>query len=204
MVIKKFIFAPDGHYGYPESIQDQTTPWKRGELVEAYTDASYGPYMMNGGGDTEQLYNDYGDFTVYHNFYIMMCNPEISPDDILGPNFDADDVSSAHSNFMKDASETDGVSFIISIGKISEVVINKSNTVDKQIDLHEIDKIVAGHIIKEYRNKNIKAGLLYQDIVPLLPGIEKILASELSDEEMNGLKNTGKGGSLLRRFGLDD
>ncbi len=46
MEIKKFIFVPDGHYGYPEST-DGDTPYDYNTLVEEYCGSGYSAWNQD-------------------------------------------------------------------------------------------------------------------------------------------------------------
>jgi hypothetical protein len=229
MEINKFIFAPDGHYGYPTSEEGET-PKDRRELLEEYCDSNYSAWNQGiwesfgeepdeDDYETEEeyqeayeeweeskedekgdCYNEYGNYDVFHNAYSMLSEG-VDPDDILNSVFDYDGTS-CHDDFMQKAANTEGVVYVISIGYSNEIAI-AGNVYPLSESSGEVSEILSNTIVKEYRNKNPKAGVMYKDIKSNIPGIEEKVISMLSPEEYDDLNNMGKGGSMLRRFGVD-
>lgn len=227
MELKKFILIPDGHYGYPESVQGDT-PRSHSELVKMYREAGYSGYNM-GDGDSEEpdsddyeteeeyqaamkewneennsnaewIFNDYGNFDVFHNAYSMLCDPSVKPDDILESIFDYDSTS-CHEDFMIEASKQEGVAYIMSSGHDDDIAIS-GEIFGTSESGGEAPKIISDVIVREYKEKNPQIGIIYSDVLKEMPEIEDIISSILSPEDMANLKNLGSGGSLLRTFGF--
>jgi hypothetical protein len=227
MEIKKFIFVPDGHYGYPEST-DGDTPYDYNTLVEEYCGSGYsawnqGDFDLDEEPDSddfetseeydeayaeweesqksykEDCYDEYGSFDVFRNSYEMVANPDIGPDDILNSVFDYDGTS-CHDDFMQEAANTKGVVYVISRGSDDEIAI-AGQVYPFNSDSQELSDVLSDNIVKEYRDKNPKAGVIYKDIKSNIQGVEEKVISMLSPEEYDDLNNMGKGGSMLRRFG---
>lgn len=227
MELKKFIFIPDGHYGYPESVQGDT-PRSHPELVKMYREAGYSGYNMGDGdsaepdsddyeteeeykaameewdeennSNAEWMFDEYGNFDVFHNAYTMLCEPSVSPDDILGYFFEGDKTS-CHEDFMIEASEDEDVIYIMSIGNENQIAV-KGNLYELGENNGDLLGILSNTIVKLYNEKNPKVGIIYSDLLKGIPEIDDILSSMLSPEDMANLKNLGSGGSLLRTFGF--
>jgi hypothetical protein len=226
MIIKKFIFLPDGHYGYPESVEGDT-PRSYSQLVKMYREAGYSGYNM-GDGDSEEpdrddyetdeeyqaamveweeennanaewMFDDYGNFDVFHNAYTMLCEPSVDPDDILNLFFEGDGTS-CHEDFMIEASQLDEVSYIISEGNRNQISMDG--------DLYEIGDVgddlletLSNTIVKVYKERNPHAGILYIDLLKVYPELDEILLAKLTPEEYDELTRSGKGGAMMRAFG---
>lgn len=230
MEIKKFIFVPDGHYGYPIT-EDGDTPYDYDTLVKEYCGSDYsawnqGDYDVDEEPDEddyetseeydeayadweesqksskEDCYNEWGSFDVFRNSYEMLANPDIDPNDILNEVFDYDGTS-CHNYFMRKAVETEGVVYVISRGSDDEIAIaGKIYLLNS--DSQEISEILADTIVNEYRiNKSVKAGVIYKYITDNIPGVKERVTAKLSPEEMLDIEDIGKGGSTLRNFGFD-
>ena len=229
MEIKKFIFVPDGHYGYPEST-DGHTPYDYNTLVEKYCDSwysawtqgdfdvdeepdsddyetseeydeAYAEWEESQKSNKEDCYDEYGSFDVFRNSYEMVANPDIGPDDILNSVFDYEGTS-CHDDFMQKAAVTEGVVYVISRGSDDEIAI-AGQVYPLISDAQELSEILSDTIVKEYRNKNSKAGVMYKDITSSISGVDDKVREKLSPEEYEDLVRAGKGGSMLRRFGID-
>ncbi len=80
MEIKKFIFVPDGHYGYPEST-DGDTPYDYNTLVEEYCGSGYSAWNQGDFDvDEEPDEDDYETSEEYDENlnYIIIINNEYS------------------------------------------------------------------------------------------------------------------------------
>jgi len=227
MVIKKFIFLLDGHYGYPESVQGDT-PRSYSELIKMYREAGYSGYNM-GDGDSEEpdsddyeteeeyqaameeweeennsnaesMFDDYGNFDVFHNAYTMLCDPSVKPDDVLERIFDYDSKK-CHENFMIEASKDEGVIYIMSIGDENQIAM-KGNLYELGENNGDLLEILSNTIVKLYKDGNSHAGILYLDLLKVYPELDEILLTKLTAEEYDDLRRGGKGGTMLRRFGV--
>jgi hypothetical protein len=227
MVIKKFIFLLDGHYGYPESVEGDT-PRSYSQLVKMYREAGYSGYNM-GDGDSEEpdrddyetdeeyqaameewdeennsnaewMFDEYGNFDVFHNAYTMLCEPSVKPDDILGRFFEGDGTS-CHEDFMIEASEYEGVVYIMSIGDENQIAMS-GNLYELGENNGDLLELISNTIVKLYKEKNSHAGILYLDLLKYYPELDEILLTKLTAEEYDDLRRGGKGGSMLRRFGI--
>jgi hypothetical protein len=226
MIIKKFIFLPDGHYGYPESVEDDT-PRSYSQLLKMYREAGYSGYNM-GDGDSEEpdpddyktdeeyraamvewnkennsnaawMFDDYGNFDVFHNAYTMLCDPSVKPDDLLENIFDYDSTS-CHEDFMIDASEQEGVTYIMSVGNKDQIAMN-GNLYELGENSDDLLELISNTIVKLYREGNPHAGVLYLDLLKVYPELDEILLTKLTPEEYEDLARSGKGGAMMRDFG---
>lgn len=229
MKIKKFIFVPDGHYGYPETT-DGDEPLDHNTLVAYYCDSGYSAWNMgdydNGEkpdeddyetseeydeayaeweelqeDSKEDCYAEWGSFDVFRNSYEMAANHDIDPYDIFGRGFDYEGTS-CHDDFMQAAAETEGVFYVISRGSEDEIAIG-GQVYPLNSDAQEISEILSDTIVNEYRNGNIKAGVMYKNITDIIPGVKEMISAKLSPEEMMDIENLGKGGLTLGNFGFD-
>ena len=101
---------------------------------------------------------------------------------------------------MEEAANTEGVVYVISRGSDDEIAIG-GQVYPLNSDSQELSDVLSDTIVKEYRDKNPKAGVMYKDIKSNIQGVEEKVISMLSPEEYDDLNNMGKGGSMLRRFG---
>jgi hypothetical protein len=229
MEIKKFIFVPDGHYGYPEStggeepldydtlVEDYCgsgySAWNQGdfdldeepdsddfETSEEY-DEAYAEWEESQKSYKEDCYDEYGSFDVFGNSYEMLANTDVDPDRILDRVFDYEGTS-CHDDFMQEAAVTEGVVYVISRGSDDEIAV-AGQVYPLDSTSQELSDMLSDTIVKEYRNKNPKAGVMYKDISSSIPGVYDKVREKLSPEEYDDLVRAGKGGSMLRRFGID-
>lgn len=230
MKIKKFIFVPDGHYGYPESTNGEE-PLDYDTLVEDYCESGYsawhmGDYDVDEAPDEddyetseeydeayadweksqksskEDCYDEWGSFDVFRNSYEMLANPGIDPDDILNRVFDYEGTS-CHDDFMQAAIETEGVVYVISRGSDNEIAI-AGQIYPLDSTSQELSDVLSDTIVKGYRDKNPKTGvMMYKDTSSSISGVDDKVRAKLSPEEYDDLVRAGKGGSMLRRFGID-
>lgn len=231
MEIKKFIFIPDGHYGYPQTI-DGDTPRDYHTLVEEYCDSPYSAWGMGeyhesepeeDDYETEEEYNEayaeweenqesnkvdcydeWGSYDVFGNSYEMLSDG-VDPEDIFLTFFNYDGTS-CHDDFMREAAETEGVIFVISKGNENQIAMS-----GKVYDLESVGNLegegiavfLSDVIVDEFRKKNVKAGLIYKGVLKSIPEVREMVASKITPEEMIRLENLSKGGSALRKFGFD-
>jgi len=170
------------------------------ETSEEY-DEAYAEWEESQKSNKEDCYDEYGSYDVFTNSYEMLANPGIGPDDILNSVFDYEGTS-CHDDFMQKAAVTEGVVYVISRGSGDEIAI-AGQVYPLSSDAQEISEILSDTIVKEYRNKNPKAGVIYKDISSLISGVDDKVRAKLSPEEYDDLNRAGKGGSMLRRFGID-
>lgn len=229
METKKFIFVPDGHYGYPIT-EDGDTPYDYDTLVKEYCgsfysawnqgdfdvdeepdaddyetseeyDEAYAEWEESQSSNKEYCYAEYGSFDVFRNSYEMLANPDIDPNDILNEVFDYSGTS-CHDDFMQEAAVTEGVAFVISRGSDDEIAI-AGKVYPLNSDSQEKSEMLADTIVNEYRiNRSVKAGIMYKVITDNIPGVKERIAAKLSPEEMLDIEDIGKGGSTLRNFGF--
>ncbi|NBU98065.1 MAG: hypothetical protein EBS19_07620 [Spirochaetia bacterium] len=218
---------PDGHYGYPESVEGDT-PRSRSQLVKMYREAGYSGYNMGDGdleepdrddyetdeeyqaameewdeknnSNAERMFDEYGNYDVFHNAYTMLCEPSMKPDHLLEIIFDYDSQE-CHENFMIDASKDEDVIYIMSIGNENQIAVN-GNLYELGENNGDLLEILSNVIVKLYKEKNSNAGILYLDLLKFYPELDEILLTKLTAEEYDDLRRGGKGGSMLRRFGI--
>jgi len=145
-------------------------------------------------------YDEYGCYDVFRNSYEMLSDG-VDPEDIFDSFFNYDGTS-CHDDFMQSAANTEGVVYVISRGSDDEIAL-AGQVYPLSSDAQEISEILSDTIVKEYRNKNPKAGVMYKDISSSISGVDDKVRSKLSPEEYDDLNRAGKGGSMLRRFGID-
>jgi len=227
MELKKFIFRPDGHYGYPEPVEGDS-PYEYEDLVEICSEAPYCSYNMGdySGGEPdeddfenyeeyeeaheeweesqgsakEEVFSEWQNYDVYYNTYTMLSDIDLGdiPDIIECP-----DGNEVHDRFMREASGREGVVFIMSQGKQNQMSIKG--------DVYELGaegtsgsqkaiEIVAELIVKLFKSGDTNSGLIYKDTKSVLPELDQELLKRLSEEEYNKLVKIARGKGLLRKM----
>jgi hypothetical protein len=102
-------------------------------------------------------------------------------------------------DFLKKLVGRDDIISAISLGKINESVLNKRHP---KIHINEALSIILDDlIVKEFRKGDkSKAGKIYSNLVNSIEGIDTLLSSILSPEEIKNLKIIARGHSILGRF----
>jgi len=233
MEIKIFVFDMDNHYGYPESREgsepnsysDLLKAYRNAgcsgynmdngdteepERDDFETDEEYKESMNEweeaNNENASGMFSDYGNFDVFHNLYILVYDPKynIDVDDVIN-NYvgQGDDKINVHEDFMKDISSQEGVSFIISTGQNNGIEINGDSLETISSPSNDSFEKIADVILDMHKKGKPRAGLIYRDIVKIYPDFDNLISAALSPDEYKKLKELGKGGSALRRFGLD-
>ncbi len=227
MELKKFIFRPDGHYGYPEPVEGDS-PYEYEDLVEICSEAPCCSYNMGdySGGEPdeddfenyeeyeeaheeweesqgsakEEVFSEWQNYDVYYNTYTMLSDIDLGDiSDII----ECPDGNKVHDEFIIAASNTEGVVFIISRGEQNQMAI-KGDVYELGAEgtsgSQKVIEIVAELIVKLFKSGDTNSGLVYKDTKNILPELDQELLKRLSEEEYNKLVKIARGKGLLRKM----
>jgi len=194
-----------GYSGYNMADDMPEEPEREDFESEEEYEAAMEEYKDSTKSIASDLFNDYGDYDVFHSTYFISLSVDNESDlrdkinETIGWIIDGE--LSIENTFMKNVLQKD-VNFIISLGQsnTNKLAIKGEDL----IDLGDIQKedMVKDIIISKYRSgESLLAVKIFNSLKKINPSIIDTIKSELTEDEFQELTKTDKGYGLLRRLG---
>jgi len=194
-----------GYSGYNMADDMPEEPERNDFESEEEYEAAMEEYKDSTKSIASDLFNDYGDYDVFHSTYFISLSVGNESDlrdkinETIGWIIDGE--LSIENTFMKNVLQKD-VNFIISLGQsnTNKLAIKGEDL----IDLGDIQKedMVKDIIISKYRSgESLLAVKIFNSLKKINPSIIDTIKSELTEDEFQELTKTDKGYGLLRRLG---
>jgi len=194
-----------GYSGYNMADDMPEEPEREDFESEEEYEAAMEEYKDSTKSIASDLFNDYGDYDVFHSTYFISLSVDNESDlrdkinETIGWIIDGE--LSIENTFMKNVLQKD-VNFIISLGQsnTNKLAIKGEDL----IDLGDIEKgdMVKDIIISKYRSgESLIAVKIFNSLKKINPSIIDTIKSELTEDEFQELTKTDKGYGLLRRLG---
>lgn len=194
-----------GYSGYNMADDMPEEPEREDFESEEEYEAAMEEYKDSTKSIASDLFNDYGDYDVFHSTYFISLSVDNESDlrdkinETIGWIIDGE--LSIENTFMKNVLQKD-VNFIISLGQsnTNKLAIKGEDL----IDLGDIEKgdMVKDIIISKYRSgESLLAVKIFNSLKKINPSIIDTIKSELTEDEFQELTKTDKGYGLLRRLG---
>jgi hypothetical protein len=199
------IYMQAGYSGYAMSDDTPEEPEPGDFLSDEEYEAAMEEYEESKKSVASDLFDDYGDYDVFHRVYFISSSMEDVSDlidkinettgwIIDGENLSMEDV------FMEHLSKEDNINFVISLGDTSKLAIEGEDII--HIGDTKKEDTIKDIIINQYRSgKSLIAVKIFNSIKKINPSIIDGVKSELTDEEFRELSQTDMGYGLLRRLG---
>jgi len=200
------LYMNAGYSGYNMADDMPEEPEREDFESEEEYEAAMEEYKDSKESIASDLFNDWGDYDVFHSTYFISLSVDNESDlrdkinETIGNIIDGE--LSIENTFMENISEEDNVNFIISLGQsnTNKLAIKGEDL----IDLGDIEKgdMAKDIIISKYRSgESLIAVKIFNSLKKMDPSIIDTIKSELTEEEFQELTKTDKGYGLLRRLG---